>query len=71
MKCYYVIFFSIVTMSFQSSFGQQTYDLTVVVQGLENNDGVLQFGLYNEADKFPIVGETFKMVRVKTSANSR
>ena len=71
MKCYCLIFFSIVTISFQSFFGQQTYDLTVVVQGLENNDGVLQFGLYNEADKFPIVGETFKMVRVKTSANSR
>ena len=32
---------------------------------------MLQFGLYNEADKFPIVGETLKMVRVKTSGNSR
>ncbi|MGB1645994.1 MAG: DUF2141 domain-containing protein [Crocinitomicaceae bacterium] len=50
---------------------QQTYDLSVVVTNLENNDGVLQFGLYNNAEKFPIVGETYKMVRVKTSGTSR
>ena len=70
MKYYYLICFSIVTVSFQSFFGQQTVDLTVIVNGLENNDGVLQFGLYDDADKFPIVGETLKMVRVKTSGNS-
>jgi len=68
---YYFICFSIVAISFQSFYTQQTFDLTVIVNGLENNDGVLQFGLYNDADKFPIVGETLKMVRVKTSANSR
>ena len=50
---------------------QQTYDLSVVVTNLENNDGVLQFGLYNNSEKFPIVGETYKMVRVKTSGASR
>jgi len=50
---------------------QAGYDLSVVVTGLENNDGVLQFGLYNNAEKFPIVGETFKMVRVKTKGASR
>ena len=71
MKYYYLICFSIVTISSQSFFGQQTFDLTVIVNGLENNDGVLQFGLYNDADKFPIVGETLKMVRVKTSGNSQ
>ena len=50
---------------------QQTYDLSVVVTNLENNDGVLQFGLYNNAERFPIVGETYKMIRVKTSGTSR
>lgn len=50
---------------------QQTYDLSVVVTNLENNDGVLQYGLYNNSEKFPIVGETYKMVRVKTSGTSR
>ncbi len=52
-------------------FSQKVFDLTVNVTNLENNDGVLQFGLYNDASKFPKVGETFKMVRVKTTGNSR
>ncbi len=50
---------------------QLNFDLTVNVTGLENNDGVLQFGLYNNADQFPIVGETYKMIRVKTNGASR
>jgi len=50
---------------------QKTFDLSVNVTNLENNKGVLQFGLYNDASKFPKVGETYKMVRVKTSGNSR
>jgi len=50
---------------------QKTFDLTVHVTDLENNNGVLQFGLYNDDSKFPQVGETYKMVRVKTSGKSR
>ena len=50
---------------------QLNFDLTVNVTGLENNVGVLQFGLYNNADKFPNVGETYKMIRVKTNGPSR
>lgn len=57
-----------ISLQFQA---QQVYDLTVEVTDLENNDGVLQYGLYNNSDKFPIVGETLKMVRVKTSSASR
>ena len=53
------------------SHAQTTCDLTVIVTNLENNDGVLQFGLYNDASKFPKVGETYKMVRVETSGESR
>ena len=54
-----------------AAISQNTFDLTVHVTDLENNDGVLQFGLYNDASKFPKVGETYKMVRVKTSGKSR
>lgn len=50
---------------------QKTFDLSILVTDLENNDGVLQFGLYNDASKFPKVGETYKMVRVETSGKSR
>ena len=71
MKCYCIICFSMITMLFSSIFAQKIYDLTVVVHGLENNDGVLQLGLYDDADKFPIVGKTLKVVRVKTSGSSR
>ena len=71
MKYFCFICFSIITISFQSFFGQQTFDLTVIVNGLKNNDGVLQFGLYDDSDKFPVVGETLKMVRVKTLGNSQ
>ena len=57
----------LVFMSFSMQLNAQlNFDLTVNVTGLENNDGVLQFGLYNNPDQFPIVGETFKMIRVKT-----
>tara|TARA_B100001287_G_C22657534_1_gene518574 strand:+ start:490 stop:921 length:432 start_codon:yes stop_codon:yes gene_type:complete len=70
MKYYFLIFFAVLTILVQSLYAQQNFDLTVVVNGLENNDGVLQFGLYNDRDKFPIVGETIKMVRVKTFGSS-
>jgi uncharacterized protein (DUF2141 family) len=62
----------LVFMSFSMQLNAQlNFDLTVNVTGLENNDGVLQFGLYNNPDQFPIVGETLKMVRVKTTSTSR
>ena len=62
----------LVFMSFSMQLNAQlNFDLTVNVTGLENNDGVLRFGLYNNQDQFPIVGETFKMIRVKTEGDSR
>ena len=70
MELFKTCFF--VFMSFSMQFNAQlNFDLTVNVTGLENNDGVLQFGLYNNPNQFPIVGETFKMIRVKTEGDSR
>ena len=69
MKAHHFLLFLSLWISFQLQ-SQQVYDLTVEVTDLENNDGVLQYGLYNNSDKFPIVGETLKMVRVKTSSAS-
>lgn len=70
MELFKTCFF--VFMSFSMQFNAQlNFDLTVNVTGLENNDGVLQFGLYNNADQFPNVGETFKMIRVKTKGATR
>ena len=70
MKYYKFICICFLFISLQIH-SQVGYDLSVVVTGLKNNDGVLQFGLYNNSEKFPIVGETFKMVRVKTSSSSK
>ena len=70
MTFYKFILAGLFLISFRA-YSQVTYDLTVVVTNLENNDGVLQFGLYHDADKFPIVGETFKVARVKMSGESR
>ena len=44
-------------------------DLTVRVTNLNNNNGVVQLGLYNVASKFPKVGKTYKMVRLKTKGS--
>ena len=68
MKIHLLYYFLLCVLNINA---QQIYDLSVIVTNLENNDGVLQFGLYNIAEKFPIVGETYKMVRVKTSGTSR
>ncbi len=53
-----------------SLFHAQTQNnLTVRVSNLNNNKGVVQFGLYNVASKFPKVGKTYKMVRLKTKGS--
>ena len=53
-----------------SLFHAQTQNnLTVRVTNLNNNKGVVQFGLYNVASKFPKVGKTYKMVRLKTKGS--
>ena len=70
MRCFFVFFLFSLFVS-TDVIAQKTFDLSVNVTNLENNKGVLQFGLYNDASKFPKVGETYKMVRVKTSGNSR
>ena len=50
---------------------QSTSNLTVQIRNIKNNNGLIQLGLYNDASKFPKVGETFRMVRVKTKGNQK
>ena len=60
--------FLFLTFSLLIHFGnaQSHFDLKVRVTNLDNNRGVVQLGLYNTATKFPKVGKTYKMVRLKT-----
>lgn len=39
--------------------------LTVVITDIEVQEGMIEIGLYNDADKFPVVGEQYKMIRLK------
>jgi uncharacterized protein (DUF2141 family) len=65
-----LVFF--ITMLFPSLFmAQSTSNLTVQIRNIKNNNGLIQLGLYNDASKFPKVGETFRMVRVKTKGNQK
>lgn len=66
MKCFIFLLFFVISLC---SFGQSSVDLTVRVVNLENNKGLVQLGLYNTVSRFPEVGETFKMVRLKTKGN--
>jgi uncharacterized protein (DUF2141 family) len=44
---------------------QKTVDLTVKITGLQNQKGLIEIALYNDPKKFPKVGQTMKMVRLK------
>tara|TARA_B100001059_G_C17778069_1_gene552460 strand:+ start:1031 stop:1453 length:423 start_codon:yes stop_codon:yes gene_type:complete len=63
-----LVFF--LTLLFPTLFvAQSIADLTVQISNIKNNNGLVQLGLYNDASKFPKVGETYKMVRVRTKGN--
>ena len=50
---------------------QSTVDLQVKIGNIENNRGLIQLGLYNDASRFPKVGKTYKMVRVRTKGKDK
>tara|TARA_E500000331_G_C17158052_1_gene670472 strand:- start:726 stop:1148 length:423 start_codon:yes stop_codon:yes gene_type:complete len=50
---------------------QSTADLNVQISNIKNQNGLVQLGLYNDASKFPKVGETYKMVRVRTKGDEK
>ena len=64
-----VLFFSLVFPTF--FLAQSTVDLQVKISNIENNRGLIQLGLYNEVSKFPKVGKTYKMVRVRTKGKDK
>lgn len=61
---YFFIILSLLVLTSTTSYEATAY-LTVKITNIENNKGVLEIGLYNNKNKFPEVGQTFKMVRVK------
>ena len=64
-----VLFFSLVFPTF--FLAQSTVDLQVKISNIENNRGLVQLGLYNDASRFPKVGKTYRMVRVRTKGKDK
>ncbi len=47
---------------FSKGFSQ--YNLLVKVHGIQNTNGQIELSIYNDANVFPEVGKTYKMVRI-------
>ena len=47
----------------------EAYVLTVRVHSIEGKKGVVELSLYNEADKFPKIGSTFRTARLKPNGS--
>ncbi len=45
-----------------------TYNLTVKVSGIAVKKGMVEFGLFRDAEKFTKIGGTYRMLRVKVDA---
>jgi uncharacterized protein (DUF2141 family) len=59
------LFFSIIFLVFATPIFAQTGTIVVKVSGIENNKGVVQIGLYNSEESFPVYEKTFKGAAVK------
>jgi uncharacterized protein (DUF2141 family) len=44
--------------------GFSQYNLLVKVHGIQNTKGQIELSIYNDANVFPEVGKTYKMVRI-------
>ncbi|MEY4571199.1 MAG: hypothetical protein RLZ10_392 [Bacteroidota bacterium] len=44
--------------------GFSQYNLLVKVHGIQNTNGQIELSIYNDANVFPEVGKTYKMVRI-------
>jgi uncharacterized protein (DUF2141 family) len=50
-----------------SAFSQ--YNLKVKVHGIQNANGQIELSIYNDANVFPEVGKTYKMVRIDSKVS--
>ena len=44
----------------------QTYNISISIPNLNNKDGEIQFGIYNNKDNFPKVDKQYKLFIIKT-----
>ena len=55
-------------ISFHFPAQASTYNLTVKVSGIAVKKGMVEFGLFRDAEKFTKIGGTYRMLRVKVDA---
>jgi uncharacterized protein (DUF2141 family) len=48
---------------------KKEYNLTVKVTGIKGIRGIIEFGLFDDPDKYATVGGTCRQIRKKTTAN--
>lgn len=46
------------------------FDLTVKVTDVKGKEGIIEFALYKDPEKFPKVGKTYRLLRIENSGNS-
>ncbi|MBU3659451.1 MAG: DUF2141 domain-containing protein [Flavobacteriales bacterium] len=68
MKLFFTLLFSSISMLFFAQ--KEEYTLTVKITSIENQRGVIEIALYNDPNKFPKIGQTYKIVRVKPQGNT-
>jgi uncharacterized protein (DUF2141 family) len=67
MRPLVTLFVAGILLSFVQS--ERHFSLTIKVHNFRSSKGVLEIGLYRDPSKFPKIGQTFRMVRVKVENN--
>jgi len=49
---------------------KEEHSLTVKLTGIENQRGVIEIALYKDPNKFPKVGQTYRIARIKPEGNT-
>ena len=68
MKYIFQILFFFYSINFFSQ--NSKYTLSIKLTNIQNQKGYIQIGLYNNPSKFPKVGQTYRMIRIKPDGNS-
>ena len=62
-----ILFFFYSTILFSQN---SKYTLSIKLTNIQSQKGYIQIGLYNDPSKFPKVGKTYKIIRLRPDGNS-
>jgi len=64
-----ITFFILTLAMFNVASAFSQYNLKVKVHGIQNANGQIELSIYNDANVFPEVGKTYKMVRIDSKVS--